>query len=62
MSHEIQDFSNHHAKFKFQNGFFYRDGLLYVFNGLAQLKIFQTKHDVLVIDHFGFNNTMKLMS
>jgi hypothetical protein len=60
--HQVQDFSSDHAKFEFQNGFLYHNGHLYVPNGLAQLKVFQIKHNVLIVDHFGFNNTMKLVS
>jgi hypothetical protein len=33
---QVQDFSNDHAKFKFQDGVFYCDGLLY---GLVQLQV-----------------------
>jgi hypothetical protein len=59
---QIQDFCSDHAKFEFQNGLLYRDGLLYVSNGLAQFQILQLKHDTLVVGHFGFNKTMELMS
>jgi hypothetical protein len=34
--HQVQDFSNDHAKFKFQNSLLYCDGLLYVLDVLAQ--------------------------
>jgi hypothetical protein len=40
----------------------YHDKLLYVPESLAQLQIFQAKHDTLVAGHFGFNKTMELMS
>jgi hypothetical protein len=31
--HQVQDFSSHHVKFKFQNGLLHHDGFLYVPNG-----------------------------
>ncbi len=59
--HQVQDFSNDHAKFKFQDVLFYHDGLLYVPDGLTQFQILQIKHDALAIGHFGFNETMELV-
>jgi hypothetical protein len=32
---QIQEFSNDHVKFEFQDGLLYRDGILYVFDGLT---------------------------
>jgi hypothetical protein len=52
--HQVQDSFNDHAKFKFQNGLLYHDGL-------AWLQVFQAKHDALVVGHFGFNKIMELM-
>ncbi len=37
--HRINDFSNDHVKFEFQDALFYHDGLLYVFNGPSQLQV-----------------------
>jgi hypothetical protein len=31
----VQDFFSDHVKFEFQDGLFYRDGLLYVLDGLS---------------------------
>jgi hypothetical protein len=47
--------------FEFQDGLFYRDGLLYGPNGPAWFQVLQVRHDVLVVKHFGFNKTMELM-
>jgi hypothetical protein len=33
--HQIQEFSSDHVKFEFQDGLFYHDGFLYVYNGLT---------------------------
>jgi hypothetical protein len=59
--HQIQDFSNDHAKFEFQDGLFYHDGLLYVLDDFMRFQILQAKHDALVASHFGFNKAMELM-
>jgi hypothetical protein len=37
--HQVQDFSNDHVKFKFQDGLFYCDGILYVLEGPAQFQV-----------------------
>jgi hypothetical protein len=58
--HQVQKNSTEHAKFEFQNGLLYFDGLLYVPNGPTRLQVFQAMHNVLVLDHFGFNKTMEL--
>jgi len=58
---QIQFFSNDHAKFKFQDGLLYCDGFLYVHDGLAQLQVFQARHDILATCHFGFHKTMESM-
>jgi hypothetical protein len=60
--HQILNLSNNNAKFKFQDGLLYRDGLWYVLDGPIQLQVLQVKHDVLVISHFGFDKTMELVS
>jgi hypothetical protein len=60
--HQVHDFSNNHAKFKFQDGLFCCDGILCVLNGPTQLQILQVRHDALATSHFGFNKTMKLVS
>jgi hypothetical protein len=31
--HQVQEFSNDHVKFEFQDGLLYHDGILYVFDG-----------------------------
>jgi hypothetical protein len=33
--HQVQDFSNDHGKFEFQDVLLYHDGFLYVLDGLA---------------------------
>jgi hypothetical protein len=38
--HQVQDFYSDHVKFEFQNGLFYCDGLLYVFDGPVGFQIF----------------------
>jgi len=53
-------FSNDHAKFEFQKGLLYHDGLLYVFD--AWFQVLQIRHDALDVNHFGFNRTMELIS
>ncbi len=58
--HQVQKITIEHAKFEFQNGLLYFDGLLYVFNGPTQLQVLQAMHNVLVVYHFGFNKTMEL--
>jgi hypothetical protein len=60
--HQVHDFSNDHVKFKFQDGLFYRDGLLYVPDGPMEFQVFKARYDALVASHFGFNKTMELMS
>jgi hypothetical protein len=57
--HQVQDFSNDHVKFEFQNGLLYCDGFWYVHDGLAQLQM--AKALCLAIGHFGFNKTMELV-
>ncbi len=42
--HQVQYFSNDHAKFKFQNGLLYCDDFLYVFDGLAWFQVLQARH------------------
>ncbi len=59
--HQVQKNSTEHAKFEFQNGLLYFDGLLYVPNGPTRLQVLQAMHDVLVVNHFGFNKTMELV-
>jgi hypothetical protein len=60
MSHfQVLNFSTDHVKFEFQNGLFYCDGILYVFYGFVWFQVFQSKHDVLAIGHFGFNKAME---
>jgi hypothetical protein len=59
--HQIQDLFSNCAKFKFRDGLLYCDGLLYVLDGLIQFQVFQARHDVLGIIHFGFNKTMELV-
>jgi hypothetical protein len=39
-SHQVQDFSNDHVKFKFQDGLLYHDGFLYVPNDPTRLQAF----------------------
>jgi hypothetical protein len=58
--HQVQKITIEHAKFEFQNGLLYFDGLLYDPNGLTQLQVLQAMHNVLVVYHFGFNKTMEL--
>jgi hypothetical protein len=36
--HQVHDFSNDHVKFKFQDGLFYRDGILHVFYATCDFK------------------------
>jgi hypothetical protein len=36
---QVQDFFSDHAKFKFQDGLLYHDGLLYVLDGLTRFQI-----------------------
>jgi hypothetical protein len=33
--HQVQEFFSDHAKFEFQDGLYYRDGLLYVLDGFV---------------------------
>ncbi len=40
MSDQVQDFFNDHVKFEFQDGLLYRDGLLYVLDGLVRIEVF----------------------
>jgi hypothetical protein len=49
-------------KFKFCDGLMYHDRLLYILEGLVRLQVLQGKHDTLVAGHFGFKNTMELVS
>ncbi len=37
--HQVQGFFNDHAKFEFEDGLLYCDGLLYVLDGFTQLQI-----------------------
>jgi hypothetical protein len=37
--HQVQDFFNDHAKFEFQDGLLYCDGLLYVPDGFVRFQI-----------------------
>jgi hypothetical protein len=60
--HQAKDFSSDHVKFKFQDVLLYHDGLLYVLNSPAWLRIFEARHNVLAIGHFRFNKTMELVS
>jgi hypothetical protein len=36
-------------------------GILYMLDGLAQLQIFQIRHDTLIAGHFRFNKIMELV-
>ncbi len=58
---QVQDSSNDHAKFEFQDGLLYYDGSFYVIDGLAQFQIVLTRHNTLATSHFGFNKTMEFM-
>jgi len=60
--HQIQNFFSNCVKFEFWDGLLYRGGLLYVPDGLVQFQVLQAMHDVLATCHFGFNNTMELVS
>jgi hypothetical protein len=42
--------------------YIYHDGILYVLDGPVRLQVLRAKHDVLATCHFGFNNTMELVS
>jgi hypothetical protein len=57
-----KNFFNDFHKFEFHDGLLYPDGLLYVPEGFVQLQVLATKHNTLVVAHFGFNKTMELMS
>jgi hypothetical protein len=61
-NHQVQDFSNDHVKFEFQDGLLYHDGFLYVPDGPVRIQVFKTKHDVFTTNHLKFNMTMELMS
>jgi hypothetical protein len=52
---QVQNFSNDHAKFEFQDGLLYHDGLLYIVDGHVQLQVLQARHNALIANHFGFN-------
>jgi hypothetical protein len=60
--HQVQDFFSDHVMFKFQDGLFYCDDILYVHDGFTSFQVLQAKHDALVVGHLGFNKTMELMS
>ncbi len=54
--------SNDFNKFESHDGLLYHDRLLYVLEGFVRLQVLQTRHDTLVVGHFGFNKTTELVS
>jgi hypothetical protein len=48
--------------FEFKDGLLYREGLLYVPEGPARLKVLQARHDTPAAGHFGTNKTIELVS
>ena len=47
---------------QFRNGLLYYEELLYVPEGLCQLRVLQSRHDFPTAGHFGYNKTMELIS
>jgi len=60
-SYHVQNLSNEHDNFEFQDGLLYHDGFLYVLDDPTKFQILQAKHDTLNATHFGYK-TMQLVS